>query len=251
MTYVIPPPPTPRIPVAGGEDAHYFPVRRIYCVGKNYADHVQEMGGDPQRDQPCFFTKPADAVVPCDTTSTAGTLKDDDVVAIPYPLATQNLHFEIELAVAIGRSSGDDDAQTTTTTKIPVNEASNYIYGYAVAVDLTRRDLQTAAKKNGLPWDVSKAFDRSAPISNIYPAFAPTSESSIWLQVNGEHRQQAVLGQMIWSVPEIISELSGLFRLEPGDLILTGTPAGVGSINRQDKVVGGIEGLGELSFIVT
>lgn len=235
------PPKIPKIPIgiAGkGKDAALlsFPVHRIYCVGKNYSAHIQEMGGDPKRDAPCFFTKPPDAIVPCDVSN------ESSIVTVEYPLATKNLHHEIELVVAIGKGG----------TQIPINEALNHVYGYGVAVDLTRRDLQSEAKKKGLPWDSSKAFDQSAPISNIYPVDETiiTSDSVIWLEVNGETKQKGVLGQMVWSVPEIVSTLSSYFRLVPGDLILTGTPAGVGPIQHGQTVTGGVEGIGELAFTV-
>jgi fumarylpyruvate hydrolase len=208
----------------------FFPVRRVYCVGRNYADHAREMGGDPDREPPFFFGKPADAVVP-------SGLSDDS--SIPYPLATKNLHYEIELVVAIGRSG----------VKIAQADALSYVFGYAVGIDLTRRDLQQAAKDRRGPWDSAKGFDQSAPIGPISPAstVGHLSDSSIWLTVNGEKRQAGNLQQMTWTVPEVISMLSNEFHLQPGDLILTGTPSGVGPIVAGDTVRGGIDGLEEVT----
>jgi fumarylpyruvate hydrolase len=197
-----------------------FPIHRIYCVGRNYAEHIREMGGD-KREPPVFFTKPADAV-----------MANDSVV--PYPPRTSNLHHEIELVIAIGRGGHD----------IQKDRALEHVFGYAVGNDLTRRDLQQASKQKGLPWDTSKAFDASAPLAAIRPAArGHVSKGRIWLSVNGQLRQDADVGEMIWAVPEVITELSTLFELEPGDLIFTGTPAGVGALNPGDRVEGGIEGL--------
>lgn len=213
------------IPVKGA-DAR-FPVHRIYCIGQNYVAHAKEMGNDPDREPPVFFTKPADAIV-------------QDGARIPYPPRTTNLHHEIELVVAIGEG-GDN---------IDVAGAEEWIFGYAVGVDLTRRDLQAAAKKRGGPWDVAKAFERSAPISAIRPAsdIGHPAAGRIWLSVNGELRQDADISELIWSVPESIAELSTLFTLAPGDLIYTGTPAGVGPLVAGDTVEGGIDGVGEIRF---
>jgi fumarylpyruvate hydrolase len=199
-----------------------FAVHRIYCVGRNYEAHAREMGGDPTREPPCFFSKPADAVVPNGT-------------PVPYPPRTANLHHEIELVVAIGRGGRD----------IALPAALDHVYGYAVGNDLTRRDLQSEAKSRGLPWDVSKGFDASAPLSAIRPASdaGHVSIGRIWLEVNGQLRQDANVAEMIWNVPEIVAELSTYFELCPGDLIFTGTPAGVGPLQRGDSVVGGIDGL--------
>jgi fumarylpyruvate hydrolase len=203
-----------------GSDAR-FPVHRVYCVGRNYAAHVREMGTDPEREPPCFFMKPADAVV-------------ENGATVPYASRTSNLHHEVELVVAIGVGGRD----------IERSRALDHVFGYAVGNDLTRRDLQAAAKQAGLPWDVSKGFDRSAPIAAIRPAAAGhLAHGRIWLEVNGERRQDANLSEMIWSVPEIVAELSTLYELQPGDLIFTGTPAGVGPLRRGDRVVGGIDGL--------
>ncbi len=183
-----------------------FPVRRIFCVGQNYADHAREMGSDPDRQQPFFFTKPADAVVPG-----GGTL--------PYPSMTQDLHHEVELVVALGAGGRDIDA-TQATAKI---------FGHAVGIDLTRRDLQAAAKAAGRPWDMAKGFDRSAPIGALTPGAPPTT-GAIGLTIDGEPRQSGDLSMMIWSVAEVIAALSRQVELAPGDLIFTGTPAGVGPI---------------------
>jgi fumarylpyruvate hydrolase len=195
-------------------------VHRIYCVGRNYADHVREMGSD-LKEPPVFFTKPADAIVPSGT-------------AVPYPPRTTNFHHEVELVVAIGSPGRNIDAQKALT----------HVFGYAVGNDLTRRDLQAAAKKAGSPWDTSKGFDASAPIAAIRPASQGHVERGrIWLSVNGEMRQQSDVAEMIWRVPEIIAELSTLFELRAGDLIYTGTPAGVGALKAGDKIECGIDGL--------
>ncbi len=226
---VFPAAPTPIVPVEG--QAAGFPVRRILCVGRNYAAHRREMGGD-DREPPFFFTKPADAVVPPGRDPA-------------YPQATTNLHHEIELVVAISKPGRD----------VAVADALSLVYGYAVGVDLTRRDLQNAAKDKGYPWDASKGFDDSAPISAIRPwtgATPPhsTPQGRITVSVNGATRQDASLTDMIWNVPEIISEASKLWALAPGDLIYTGTPEGVGPLVRGDRVAGEVEGVGQLSFTV-
>jgi fumarylpyruvate hydrolase len=228
MKYAFPPAQIPSLAIAGTDS--YFPVHRIYCVGRNYVDHAREMGGDPEREPPFFFSKPADAVVP-------SSLSDD--ASIPYPLATENLHHEIELVVAIGRSG----------VKIPQSEALSYVFGYAVGIDLTRRDLQQAAKDRSRPWDSAKGFDMSAPVGPIFPASATGHlfNANIWLTVNGEKRQAGSLEQMTWAVPEVIAMLSNEFHLQPGDLILTGTPSGVGPIVTGDIIRGGIDNLGEIS----
>jgi len=220
MTFVIPPAAQPSVEVAG-TDAR-FPVHRIYCVGRNYAAHAREMGMDPDRDPPFFFSKPADAVVANGT-------------PVSYPPRTANLHHEIELVVAIGKGGRD----------IPLASALDHVYGYAVGNDLTRRDLQFSAREQGRPWDVSKGFDGSAPVSAIRPSaeMGHLDRGAIWLEVNGEARQRADLSEMIWSVPEIVAELSTYFELQPGDLIFTGTPEGVGPVRRGDSLVGGIDGL--------
>jgi fumarylpyruvate hydrolase len=198
-----------------------FPIHRIYCVGRNYAEHIREMGGEIEREPPVFFSKPADAVVPNGT-------------AVPYPPRTSNLHHEIELVIAIGRGGRG----------ISKANALEHVFGYATGNDLTRRDLQHAAKQKGLPWDTSKAFDCSAPLAPIRPAArGHLSKGRIWLTVNGQVRQESDIAEMIWSVPEVIAELSTLFELKPGDLVFTGTPAGVGALKPGDRIEGGIEGL--------
>jgi len=219
--YVIPSWDLPALPVSG--TGALFPVRRIHCVGRNYADHAREMGGDPDREPPFFFAKPADAVVP-------------DGGDIPYPPQTQKLAYEMELVVAIGKGGAN----------VPRGSALEHVFGYAVGLDLTRRDLQAAAKEKGRPWEPGKAFDKSAPVSAIRPAseIGHPSSGRIWLEVNGEVRQDGNLSQMIWPVPDIIAYLSRLYALQPGDLIFTGTPAGVGSIQRGDELRGGADKVG-------
>ena len=221
--YVFAPPPQATVPVAGGG---LFPVRRVFCVGRNYAEHVREMGGNPEREAPFFFTKPADAVV------TAGA-------DMAYPPATANLHHEMELVVAIG----------TGGVEIPVGEALGHVFGYAAGLDMTRRDLQNEAKTARRPWDMSKGFDHSAPISDIVRAAAlpdPT-HGRIELRVNGAVRQSSDLSQMIWSVAETVAYLSTLVRLAPGDLIFTGTPEGVAAVQRGDLLEGTVAGVGTVS----
>jgi fumarylpyruvate hydrolase len=199
----------------------FFPVHRIYCVGRNYASHAREMGKDPDREPPFFFCKPADAVVPNHAT-------------LPYPSRTANLHHEVELVVAIGRAGKN----------ILPADALEHVFGYAVGNDLTRRDLQNDLKNKGHPWETGKAFDRSAPISAIHAAPGEAfAKGRIWLTVNGQLRQEGDLADLIWSVPEIISELSALFELCAGDLIFTGTPAGVGPVKPGDRIEACIEGL--------
>jgi len=216
--YVFAPAPQPAVPVDGGG---HFPVHRIYCVGLNYADHIREFGRDPGASAPVFFMKPADAVVA-------------NGAAIPYPPRTANFHYEIELVVAIGRGGSG----------IAPARALEHVFGYAAGNDLTRRDLQKAAKDRGEPWDISKGFDHSAPIAAIRPASrGHVSRGRIWLTVNGERRQESDLGQMLCDVPHLIAELSTLYTLEPGDLIFTGTPSGVGPLKPGDRIEGGIEGL--------
>lgn len=219
--------PVPAVRVAGL--AAPFPVHRIYCVGRNYAAHAREMGADPERELPCFFMKPADAIV------------GNDAV-VPYPPATTNLHHEVELVVAIGRVGRD----------VPDAFALEHVYGYAVGNDLTRRDLQARAKAAGEPWDVAKGFDRSAPVSAIHPVerIGHPARGRIWLDVNGQRRQDADLRELIYSVSEIVARLSTLFELQPGDLVFTGTPAGVGPLQRGDRIVAGIEGIDELRTTV-
>lgn len=227
MGTVIAPPPPVLLPVSGSDLS--FPVRRVYCVGRNYADHAVEMGHDPTRESPFFFQKNAQNLVPPGTD-------------FPYPPQTADVHHEVELAVAL-KGGGTD---------IAVSDAPGLVYGYAVAVDFTRRDLQGAAKKAGRPWETAKAFEHSAPVSQILPAaeIGHPEQGAIWLRVNGEARQQGDINQMIWKVPEIIAELSTLFELAAGDVILTGTPAGVGAVQRGDGVECGIDGVATLSFKV-
>ena len=227
MDYVIPPGPAPSVEVADANAR--FPVHRIYCVGRNYEAHVKEMGKSPDRDPPFFFTKPADAVVA-------------NGAEIDYPPRTGNLHHEIELVVAIGVGGKD----------IAVAGATDLIWGYAVGNDLTRRDLQLAARDAGRPWDTGKAFDQSAPLSAICPVtkVGHIEEGRIWLSVNGEIRQESDVANLIWKVPEVVAELSSLFELRPGDLIFTGTPAGVGPLQRGDRISGGIDGLDTLTHTI-
>jgi fumarylpyruvate hydrolase len=215
---------TPVTTVAvAGTDA-VFPVARVYCVGRNYAEHSIEMGHDPEREPPFFFMKPADAVVP------PGRL--------PFPTRTEELHHEVELVVAL-REGGAD---------IPVDRALDHVFGYAVGLDMTRRDLQAAAKKAGRPWDMAKGFDQSAPMGTIRAAddIGHPTHGAVWLRVNGQPRQDGDLDQQIWTVPETISYLSTLVTLRPGDLIMTGTPKGVGRVEPGDQLEGHIDGLGEL-----
>jgi fumarylpyruvate hydrolase len=222
--YVFSPAQAPYVEVAG-PDRLWFPVHRIYCVGRNYAEHAREMGMDPAKEPPFFFTKPADAIV-------------HDGADVPYPPRTANLHHEIELVVAIGKAGRN----------VPVEHALEHVYGYAVGNDFTRRDLQKAARDAGRPWDTAKGFDHSAAITAIQPAEKighPTS-GKIWLTVNGEKRQDADIADMIWDVPGVIAELSTLWELQAGDLIYTGTPAGVGPVVPGDSVVGAIEGIATL-----
>jgi fumarylpyruvate hydrolase len=213
MKYAVAASARPCVPVYGSQQP--FPVHRIYCVGQNYADHAREMGGDPSREPPCFFSKPPDAVV-------------SDQRRIAWPTRTSDLHHEVELVVAL--ASGGND--------IGVDEAPGHIFGYAVGVDLTRRDLQSEAKSRGGPWDTAKGFDHSAPLSSIHPIGETglLERGPISLTVNGELRQRGDIGDMIWSVPEVIAELSTLFTLQAGDLIFTGTPAGVGPLQPGDEV---------------
>ncbi|MFZ3007062.1 MAG: fumarylacetoacetate hydrolase family protein [Phenylobacterium sp.] len=222
--YVLAPPAQASVPVEGS--SALFPVRRVYCVGRNYAAHRREMGGD-DRDPPFFFAKPADAIV------VPGA-------KVPYPPRTGNLHHEIELVVALKGGGAN----------VPVEGALDLVYGYAVGVDLTRRDLQNAAKDKGQPWEAGKAFDASAPISAIKPWTGPAPQGRIAISVNGAVRQEGVVADMIWNVAEIISEASKLWTLAPGDLIFTGTPEGVAAIVAGDRIEGEVEGVGALSFTV-
>ncbi len=226
VSYVFPPPPVAALPIKGSEAL--FPVRRIFCVGRNYAAHARELGND-ERDPPFFFTKPADAVV-------------DSGATVPYPPLTQNLHHEIELVAAIGKGG----------FRIPRAEALDHVWGYCVGIDLTRRDLQDVAKKAARPWDWSKAFDRSAPCGALVPAerSGHPDKGRIRLAVNGEIRQDGDLAEMIWPVADIVAICSEAVELCPGDLIFTGTPAGVGALRPGDRASGEVEGIGtvELTF---
>jgi fumarylpyruvate hydrolase len=219
--------PQPAVPVAGTDNA--FPVHRIYCVGRNYAAHAREMGHDPQRTAPVFFMKPADAIVQSGST-------------VAYPSRTENLQHEIELVVAIGKPGRD----------IAAADALEHVFGYAAGIDLTRRDLQLQAKESRGTWDTAKGFDQSAPISALHRAadIGHPDAGRIWLSVNGEIRQNADLNELIWSVPEAIAELSTFFALTPGDLIFTGTPAGVGPLDVGDKIAGGIDGIDEIAITI-
>lgn len=227
MRYVFEPPAPVAVPVVGIDQQ--FPVHRIYCVGRNYADHAREMGSDPDREPPFFFCKPADAVV---------NVEPGTVGLFPYPPQTKNCHFEFELVAAIGKGG----------KHIDVEQANEHIYGYALGLDMTRRDLQNEAKKTGRPWDTGKGFDHAAPMGPLHRAIdvGHPVRGAIWLSVNGEQRQRGDIAAMIWSIPETVAYLSNFFELQPGDLIFTGTPEGVGAIVPGDLMVGGVEGLGEL-----
>jgi fumarylpyruvate hydrolase len=226
MTSYAFPPVTASAAVLGSTER--FPVRRIYCVGRNYAAHAREMGGDPTRERPFFFTKPADAVV-------------ESGAEIPYPSSTSDLHHEVELVIAIGGSGVD----------VSAGQAAELVWGWAVGVDLTRRDLQNEAKKTGRPWDSGKGFDNAAPLGRITPrGRLARPEGAIRLTVNGETRQQGTLSEMIWNPFEIVAEASKLWSLAPGDLIFSGTPEGVGPIERGQRVAAYIDGLEPLAFTV-
>ena len=221
--YVVDLAPLPAVPVIGTR--RLFPVRRLYCVGRNYAEHAREMGGDPRREKPFFFQKAPDSIV------TDGVF--------PYPPLTADVHHEIELVVAL-KAGGQN---------IPAAKAKDIIYGHAVGLDMTRRDLQAEAKKQGRPWEAAKAFDRAAPVSAITPVEQSgfLVKGPITLDVNGERRQSGDLADMVWPVADIIAELSTYVELRPGDLIYTGTPAGVGRIAPGDRVEGGIDGIGTIA----
>jgi fumarylpyruvate hydrolase len=229
MNPVIPAPPVPAVPVVGGG---VFPVRRIYCVGRNYVEHAQEMGFTG-REPPFFFMKPGDAVVP---------VADGETGVMAYPSLTQNLHHEIELVVAIGRGGSN----------IAAADAFKHIYGYAIGLDMTRRDLQGEAKKLGRPWCIGKGFDQSAPIGPIHPATVTgeLTRGAITLSVNGQLRQSGDLSQLIWNVAETLEHLSAAWSLAPGDLVFTGTPAGVAAVVAGDVMEGAIDGLGRLRVAV-
>jgi fumarylpyruvate hydrolase len=225
--YVIDPPAVSSVAIAGTEAR--FPIRRIFCVGRNYAAHAREMGKDPDRDPPFFFTKPADAVV-------------DNGTEVPYPPLTENFHYEIELVLAIGKGGFN----------IPEDKVHEHVYAYGVGIDLTRRDLQLTARDAGRPWAWGKAFDFSAPCAPLHRAkdVGHPENGRIWLAVNGEVKQDADIADLIWDVKEIVSILSQAVELKAGDLVYTGTPAGVGAIKVGDKVTGGIDGLGEIAITI-
>lgn len=219
MAFLIDPPSQPALAVRGTADT--FPIGRIFCVGQNYADHVREMGGDPAKGTPVFFDKPASCLVPSGET-------------LPFPQATNDLHHEIELAVVLGKGGRDLDASA----------AAQCIFGYAAALDMTRRDLQAAAKAGGKPWDMAKGFDQSAPCGPLTPMQGNVlNQGAITLTVNGQMRQSGDLAQMIWPVDAILSALSGLVTLRPGDMIMTGTPSGVGPVVTGDRLCGSVAGL--------
>jgi fumarylpyruvate hydrolase len=224
--YVIPPPAVVALPVEGSDQL--FPVNRIYCIGRNYAAHAVEMGHDPDKEPPFFFMK------------SPSNLATDG--AFPYPTKTADVHHEVELVVALGRGG----------TGIAVENALDHVWGYAIGLDMTRRDLQGEAKKLGRPWEVGKSFEKSAPCGPLVPAsrIGHPSAGAVTLEVGGAVRQQGDLNQMIWKVPEMISILSEFFELQPGDLIMTGTPSGVGAVSRGEVMVGRIEGVGEITVQV-
>lgn len=225
--YAFAPAPVPSLPIKGSDKL--FPVHRIYCVGRNYAEHAIEMGHDPNREPPFFFQKNPDTLV-----ANGGVF--------PYPSASKDVHHELEMVVAL-KSGGRD---------ITVDKALDCVFGYAVGLDMTRRDLQGEAKKAGRPWEVGKAFEAAAPCSEIVPASAigHPAKGAVWLKVNGTVKQKGDLDQLIWKVPEMIAYLSGLFELRAGDLIYSGTPAGVGPVQRGDVLEGGVDGVGELRVTV-
>ena len=229
MAYVFPPPAQPSVAVFGTTDR--FPVRRIFCVGRNYAAHAKEMGSDPTREPPFFFTKPADAVLDAGLEAHA---------RMPYPPETKNFHHEVELAVALKAGGAD----------ISRDAALSHVFGYAVALDLTRRDLQFAARDTGRPWDWGKAFDHSAPLAPIHrvETAGHPATGRIWLTVDGQPKQDATLAELIWPVADVISIISRSMALAPGDLILTGTPAGVGPVTPGQVIRAGIDGLSELAL---
>ena len=223
MTYAIVPPPVPSLPIVGS--GQRFPIRRVFCVGRNYADHAKEMGAAVEPGRPMFFCKPADAVVA-------------DGADVPYPSATQELHHEVEMVLALGACCRD----------VAVERAASLVWGVGVGLDLTRRDLQAQAKAKGHPWDVAKAFDHSAPVSALHPLDGdlPGPDTELRLSVNGALRQQARLGEMLHDVPHILAALSTLFELKPGDLVFTGTPAGVAALVRGDRFRAELTGYAEL-----
>lgn len=231
MAFVFPPEAPVAVPVAGS-DAQ-FAVRRIYCVGRNYAAHAREMGFDPDREPPFFFCKPADAVVP---------VAYGETLELAYPSQTTNYHYEAELVAVIGKGGSD----------IPLERSLDHVWGYAVGLDMTRRDLQMKMREMGRPWEIGKAFDHSAPIGPIHPAseVGHFDSAGLWLTVNDETKQKSDVSHLIWSVAETVAYLSKFFRLEPGDVIFTGTPEGVGAVKKGDTMKVGVERLGEVTVRV-
>ncbi|CAL8476921.1 fumarylacetoacetate hydrolase family protein [Caballeronia sp. S22] len=232
MVFIFPPEPPVALPVAGAEGQ--FPVRRVYCVGRNYAAHAREMGFDPDREPPFFFCKPDNAIVP---------VAHGEALELPYPAQTQNYHYEAELVAVIGKRGAD----------IVPECALEYVWGYAVGLDMTRRDLQMKMREMGRPWEIGKAFDLSAPVGPIYPASIVghfDGNAALWLTVNGETKQQSDVSHLIWSVAETVAHLSKFFTLEPGDVIFTGTPEGVGPVKVGDTITVGVERLGEMTVKV-
>ncbi len=228
MEFVFPPAAPIAVPVVGSNAK--FAVRRVYCVGRNYAAHAREMGFDPDREPPFFFCKPTDSVVP---------VGYGETLELGYPSQTNNYHYEAELVAVIGKSGSD----------IPLELALEYVWGYAVGLDMTRRDLQMKMREMGRPWEIGKAFDLSAPIGPIHKAgdIGHFESGDIWLTVNGETKQKSDISHLIWSVAETVADLSKFFQLEPGDVIYTGTPEGVGAVKKGDSIKVGVEKLGELS----
>ncbi|MBD3894608.1 fumarylacetoacetate hydrolase family protein [Halomonas sp. ML-15] len=223
--YVFTPPKPASLPVAGGDER--FPIRRVYCVGRNYAAHAVEMGHDPDKEPPFFFQKNPDNV----------TLGGD----FTLPAHSQEVHYEIELVVAIGKGGRD----------ISTQDAMSHVYGYAVGLDMTLRDLQSQAKKMGRPWEIGKAFEKSAPCSPIVrKESVDVDNGAVWLKVNGDIKQEGDLNQLIWKIPEVIEHLSGVFELAPGDIIMTGTPAGVGAVKKGDTLQGHVDGVGDIHLKV-
>ncbi len=222
--YAVCPEPATVLPVEGTDQV--FPVGRIFCIGRNYAEHAVEMGHDPDREPPFFFAKPPNAIVP-------------DGSELEFPVATSELHHEIELVVALGAGGFD----------VAVDDALDLVFGYGVGLDMTRRDLQAVAKKAGRPWEMAKGFDESAPCSALRPAdrIGHPESGAVWLEVNGERRQEGDLAQQIWAVPEALAYLSTLVALRPGDLLMTGTPSGVGAVQPGDRLHGHVEGVGDLT----
>jgi fumarylpyruvate hydrolase len=231
MAFVFQPEAPVALAVAGSTDQ--FAVRRVYCVGRNYAAHAREMGFDPDREPPFFFCKPDNAIVP---------VAYGETLELPYPAQTQNYHYEAELVAVIGKSGSDID----------VENALDYVWGYGVGLDMTRRDLQMKMREMGRPWEIGKAFDLSAPVGPIHPVseVGHFENAGLWLTVNGETKQKSDVSHLIWSVAETVAYLSKFFRLEPGDVIFTGTPEGVGAVKTGDTMKVGVERLGELTVKV-